>query len=235
MKQVSNTVVALKSPLILGKRKLDCVCLTLDTSTPKETYFTDKKRKIKGKDYSIFITILKTKFTFSVIKPDSSFFISNSRTSFVKCYHGTSPSYLVPCRPGLVIATSSNVHYIPHEDVIAMNLDRLGGGTFDFMVKTSTQKQYDFTMVAREERACLEEYSKEVIRENRIRQGGKGNEVDEDDSSDDPFSLQSEDESDKEKDAEALKELVKEDSEEDADGSDSSPDDDLPSKRQRTI
>ena len=39
--------------------------------------------------------------------------------------------------------------------------------------------------------------------------------------SDDPFSLQSEDESDKEKDAEALKELVKEDSEEDADGSDS--------------
>lgn len=32
--------------------------------------------------------------------------------------------------------------------------------------------------------------------------------------SDDPFSLQSEDESDKEKDAEALKELVKEDSEE---------------------
>ena len=66
MKQVSNTVVALKSPLILGKRKLDCVCLTLDTSTPKETYFTDKKRKIKGKDYSIFITILKTKFTFSV-------------------------------------------------------------------------------------------------------------------------------------------------------------------------
>ena len=68
-----------------------------------------------------------------------------------------------------------------------MNLDRLGGSTFDFMVKTNKKKHYDvtpriqryssFTMVAREERGGLEEwvigkglrssYSKEVIRENR--------------------------------------------------------------------
>lgn len=76
-------------------------------------------------------------------------------TGFFVCslLQQTSPSYLVPCRPGLVIVTSSNVHYIPHEDVIAfaslcrvtcrMNLDRLGGGTFDFTVKTNTKKQYD--------------------------------------------------------------------------------------------
>ena len=48
-----------------------------------------------------------------------------------------------------------------------MNLDRLGGGTFDYCVKTR-KKQFDvslneqsliqFTMVAREERGCLEEY-----------------------------------------------------------------------------
>ena len=48
-----------------------------------------------------------------------------------------------------------------------MNLDRLGGNTFDFTVKTIRKKHYDvesgrsrdvsFTMVAREERGCLEE------------------------------------------------------------------------------
>lgn len=48
-----------------------------------------------------------------------------------------------------------------------MNLDRLGGGTFDYCVKTR-KRQFDvslnelsliqFTMVAREERGCLEEY-----------------------------------------------------------------------------
>lgn len=232
MKNVINLVIALKAPLVMGKRKIDCVCLSLDSVTPKETYFTDKKRKVSGKDYSIFVTILKTKFSFTLIKPDSMFFISSERTAYVKCYHGTSPCWLVPCRPGLVIVTSSNVHYVPHKDVIAMNLDRLGGGTFDFTVKTRKKKQYDFTMVAREEQPCLEEYSKLIIKENRLRQGGKEvNEVEED-SSDEAFSAQSDDESDKEKDAEALRHLVK-----DASGDEisevESNSDERPSKRIR--
>lgn len=62
----------------------------------------------------------------------------------------------MPLRSGLVIVSSANIHYIPNEDVIAwslrlfcdrrMNLDRLGGSTFDFMVKTNKKKHYDVAL-----------------------------------------------------------------------------------------
>ena len=67
VKNVANVVIALKKPIEMGKRRLDCICLPLDNHTDRKMMFEDKKRQVNGKAYSIFLTILKLKFPFTVI------------------------------------------------------------------------------------------------------------------------------------------------------------------------
>lgn len=67
VKSVANVVIALKKPIEMGKRRLDCICLPLDNHTDRKMLFEDKKRQVNGKAYSIFLTILKLKFPFTVI------------------------------------------------------------------------------------------------------------------------------------------------------------------------
>ena len=52
----------------IGKRKIDCLCLPLDISQLREFDFTHqgKASHIKGKLFSIFLTILKLKHTYTV-------------------------------------------------------------------------------------------------------------------------------------------------------------------------
>ena len=69
VKSVANVVIALKKPIEIGKRRLDCICLLLDNHTDRKMLFEDKKRQVNGKAYSIFLTILKLKFPFTVILP----------------------------------------------------------------------------------------------------------------------------------------------------------------------
>ncbi|KAK8796799.1 hypothetical protein WA588_000925, partial [Blastocystis sp. NMH] len=211
VKTVTNVVLALKMPLAVGKRKLSSLCLSLDNQKVFKVLFEDKKRQVSGKQYSIFLTVLKLKHPFTLVKPEPTFFVSSQRLAFIRCYQGTNPCWLVPCRPGLIVLTSSSVHYIPNEEITALNLDRLGGGTFDFTIKAG-KNVFDLTMVAREERGCLEEYSKEIIKENRRRQNGR-EEEEEEDSSEEEFSEEEEDEEEKAEDARAVRELVKEGSE----------------------
>ncbi|KAK8801326.1 hypothetical protein WA171_004472 [Blastocystis sp. BT1] len=244
VKEVMNVVISLKTPLEIGKRHFDSLCLSLDNHTSKKIFFEDKKRQISGKAYSIFLTVLKLKFPFTLIKPELTFFISSQRTAFIKCYHGTSPCYLIPFRSGLVVLTSTIVHYLPNESITALNLDRLGGNTFDFTVKAGKRVidvcmlgnyNRQLTMVSREERMCLEEYSKEIIHENRRKQNGIV--MSEEESSEEEFSEESEDEGERERDAAALKELVKEEPNEElsgvGDSSDEQTDEMSESRRKR--
>lgn len=57
---------------------------------------------------------------------------------------------MIPFRCGLAVLTSTAAFYFPNEAITAyvlivfelilrLNLDRLGGGTFDFAIKTANQ------------------------------------------------------------------------------------------------
>lgn len=66
VKNVTNVVVALKKPIEIGKRRHDCICLPLDNHTDRKMMFEDKRRQVNGKVYSIFLTVLKLKYQFTV-------------------------------------------------------------------------------------------------------------------------------------------------------------------------
>lgn len=149
MKDVMNVVIALKKPLEvlfgvdiimqIGKKKYSCLCFQLDNQKKESMTFEDKKRKVAGKMYSIFLTVLKLNYAFTVclslicytqlIKPESTFFISSQRTAYIKCYYGvhlqendnqqTSPCWMIPYRCGIVILTSTTAFYFPNEHITA--------------------------------------------------------------------------------------------------------------------
>lgn len=50
----------------VGKRKLSSLCLSLDNQKVLKLMFEDKKRQVSGKQYSIFLTVLKLKYPFTV-------------------------------------------------------------------------------------------------------------------------------------------------------------------------
>lgn len=66
VKNVANVVVSLKMPIKIGKKRIDSICLPLDNHTDRKMMFEDKKRQVAGKAYSIFLTILKLKFAYTV-------------------------------------------------------------------------------------------------------------------------------------------------------------------------